>query len=386
MKTIIGIGPRVDKTSGGVTGLSMMFELTMTVFKEDGYSLTYVNLNNRFCKSNSNIAKPSITNFINYSIIYMELILKLIIFPYAIVYINPAPTKFGLKRDSLVVMLAKIFGHKVIFHQFGALFENFYKELSVREEKTVNHIYNKVDVLIVEGSYAKEQYSFINNQDKIHVVNNGLPEKDCVKVVKPKSFNQLESFNMFFMNNMIESKGYIDVLKAVDILVNQMGLNVTCTFAGRFLSVPDDKHFKSTLDARQWLDSFIKEHSLSERVIYRNSVFGADKSELFLKSHVFLLPSYYVFEGQPTAILEALAYGCVPIVTNYRLIPEMVNENNGLFVSSESPTEIAEAIKKLYTNSDYYTMLSQGAIERFNKDFTREQYANRIKNITNKIT
>lgn len=46
--------------------------------------------------------------------------------------------------------------------------------------------------------------------------------------------------NYFFMNNMIESKRYVDVLKALDILINEMHLNVECIFAGRFMSVIDD--------------------------------------------------------------------------------------------------------------------------------------------------
>lgn len=383
MKTIIGIGPRVDKMNGYVTGLSMMFELTMSVFQEGGYSIKYINLNNRFKSKSSDIAKPSFGNFASYALIFLEIIWTLLIYRNCIVYINPAPTRFGFKRDALVVKLAKLFGHKIVFHQFGALFESFYNSLSIDGRKSVENIYNKVDALIVEGEFAKSHYSFISTQEKIHVVNNGLPESDNVNVDKPKTFNEGETFNLFFMNNMIESKGYVDVLKALNILVNEMNLNVKCTFAGRFLSLPDDNYFKSVEEAKNWFDSFIKDNKLSDRVEYRISVFGKEKAEIFMKSHVFLLPSYYVFEGQPTAILEALAYGCVPIVTKYRLIPEMVNDADGIFVSPKSPREIALAIQHLYVNHDVFKTLSKGAIDRFNKDFTREKYANKvIKNIS----
>lgn len=381
MKIIIGIGPHVDKARGVVTGLSMMHKLTLDILGSSGFRVKSVNLNNRIHKSGSDIAKPSIYNFINYALIFTEIIWKMIIYRKAIIYINPAPTRFGLKRDSLVVKLAILFGHKIVFHQFGALFERFYNDQTEKGRKVIESTYNKVDTLIIEGAFAKTHYWFIKDQQKIYVLNNGLPESNNLSVISPKEYKPGTPFYMFFMNNMIESKGYIDVLKAVDILVNSRHLDVFCTFAGKYMSVPDDKHFKSVDDAKYWFSSYVSEHNLTERVTYLKSVFGKEKADVFLQSHVFLLPSYYIFEGQPTAIIEALAYGCVPIVTNYRLIPEMVNSENGIFVKPESPEEIADVVEWLYNNPSEYSKLSKGALVRFNKDFTREQYAKKVNNI-----
>jgi glycosyltransferase involved in cell wall biosynthesis len=44
---------------------------------------------------------------------------------------------------------------------------------------------------------------------------------------------------------------------------------------------------------------------------------GPGKKNLFSEAHIFCLPTYYPYEGQPIAILEAFASGCVVITTNH---------------------------------------------------------------------
>lgn len=100
-----------------------------------------------------------------------------------------------------------------------------------------------------------------------------------------------------------------------------------------------------------------------------------------MKANVFLLPSYFKYEGQPVSVLEALAYGAVPIVTNYRLIPEMVSEDCGMFVEKMSPQQIAASVKFLMENEEIYHMKSSNAIEKYAKYFTLESYCNNIEEI-----
>ena len=102
---------------------------------------------------------------------------------------------------------------------------------------------------------------------------------------------------------------------------------------------------------KKWFQKYVEDKSLKDRVSYKECVFDEAKAHEFSKAHVFLLPSYYIFEGQPTAILEALSYGCVPIVTHYRLIPDMVDETCGAFVSKKSPEEIADVIENFIKNN-----------------------------------
>ena len=180
---------------------------------------------------------------------------------------------------------------------------------------------------------------------------------------------------------MIESKGYWDILKAMDILINKYNKNVKCVFVGVFMDSVDDVKFKNSSDAKQAFNNFIDKNNLSEFISYYNGLIGLEKANVFVESNVFLLPSYYKFEGQPVAVLEALANGSVPIVTNYRMIPDMVTNECGCFVDKKSPDHIVEKILFLIDNPDIYRKLSQCAIDRYQEFFTLEKYCNKIFNL-----
>jgi len=380
-KHVIAIGFTVDKESNNVSGLSMMFELFCTIAKDAGYVVHIISLNSS--KTNSKVGIVGYKRLFEYFKIIFLAIGFFFRFKGAILYFNPSTAKTGGYKDIFLINISRLFGCRILMQQFGALFDSYFSSLSKTMQTILGYSYNKAEIIIVEGDYAKQQYGFINKKDRIIVINNGLPEKNNIKQTNGKFFDSNDQFELFYMNNMIESKGYIDVLKAIDILRNEYKLNVYCTFAGRFMSVIDDELFASPDEAQNWFVQFISEKKLSDSISYYNCVFDKNKAKCFIRSNAFLLPSYYIFEGQPTAILEALSYGSVPIVTNYRLIPDMVTDSCGLFVNAKFPYEIADAVRFLMNNPDTYHKMSQQCIDVFNEKFTQKRYTEKIVKLLN---
>jgi glycosyltransferase involved in cell wall biosynthesis len=177
---------------------------------------------------------------------------------------------------------------------------------------------------------------------------------------------------------MIISKGYLDVLFAVEQLVNRYHIDLHCTFIGRFVHTPDDIDLPDGISAEEYFFSYIKKHSLDRYITRIDGLYGNEKREIFLRSHVFLLPTYFIYEGQPVSIIEAMAYGNVPIVTNYRHIPSMVNLDNGFYVNPKAYMEIVDIILKLYRNQQEYSSLSRKNIDKYLKFFTFEQYCEKV--------
>lgn len=378
MSQFVCLGFNVDKEKGYVTGLAMMHDLFVAILRENGYIVKAISLNSRYENPNAQVGDAGVKRYFEYVSIIWKVIKAFIVQRHVVFYFNPSTAKTGFYRDVLLVAFAKLLGHQVLMQQFGALFETFRNSLNKRDQRILNWAYNKTDMLIVEGENAKRQYSFIKKQEKIKIVPNGLPELKRGIKKEPKSYQEGSTFNMFFMNNMIVSKGYMDVLKAIDILVNERQRDVKCVFAGKYMLTKEECPFKTVDEAQMWFDGFIEEKGLEDRVVYYQSIFDENKINEFKNAHVFLLPSYYMFEGQPTAILEALSYGCVPVVTRYRLIPDMVNDECGVFVGSKSPNEIADAISNLMDDTSYYNQLSKNAFDRFQKNFTQMAYAEKI--------
>lgn len=166
----------------------------------------------------------------------------------------------------------------------------------------------------------------------------------------------------------------------MDLLVNKYNRNVHCTFCGRFMKSIDDPSCDDIDFKTQFFD-FIKKHKLDAFVEYHEGVYGEEKSAIYNRSHAFVLPSYYFVEGQPISILEVMAHGIVPIVTKYRHIPMMVNNNCGFFVNPQSPEQITDAVMGMMDNNLLYTEKSKNCINYYNENFKFEVFGNRLYNV-----
>ncbi|WP_390454828.1 glycosyltransferase family 4 protein [Chryseobacterium sp. Alg-005] len=273
--------------------------------------------------------------------------------------------------------MAKLFKRKVIAHQFGANYEGFYNSQSPFLQKKIKNTIEKTDYFIVEGDYTKKQLSFVKDyENKVVSIPNGLPQKVKSDIIKPKNIS--EPIVILYLSNMIEGKGFWDVLEAGNLLYNKYNKNIKLIFAGRFLEDLEDTLCKTSEEARDLFSKKLKEYNLSDKTVYYEGLYGAQKEEAFLNAHFFILPSYYINEGQPVSVLEAIAYGCVPIVTEYRLIPSMVNNENGFFVKPKSPEEIAEKILESDDAPGMYRKKSENGIAFYEQNFTAEKYVSQI--------
>ncbi|MGF7231477.1 glycosyltransferase family 4 protein [Arachidicoccus sp.] len=382
---IIAVGPTTQNNTV-VNGQSMMFQLIIDAFKGKGLDFKVIDIGTSIFKNTDNkvSGKFSIIKAIDYIFIIGRLFFVLILNQNQTLYLTTAQSKVGFIRDSIIIRLAKFFKYKIVAHQFGANYGGFYSAQSENLKYKIRNILNKCNNIIVEGDYTKKQFKFLNNfETKVISLPNGLPEKIQNDSISAKSIQNSTKIKLFYLSNLIESKGYWDVLEAINILVNDFKFDIDGVFAGKFLASVDDDKFENIEVAKNAFFNYIDDHKLNNNVRYYKGLYGKDKALEFESAHFFLLPSYYINEGQPVSVLEALAYGCVPIVTNYRLIPMMVNIHNGVFVNPKSPNEIAESIKKLVLDSEKYEIMSKSGIDYYLNNFTPEIYTTKLIEILN---
>ena len=365
-----------------VNGQSMMFQLFVDNLRERNVETIIVDFGKSVDKNfyNKRVSgKFSITKLIDNFLLIFRFVFVLITNPKTSIYITTSQSKVGFVRDYLFISLAKIFNRKIVAHQFGANYHEFFNTQIEGFKYKIKSTLEKTDFVIVEGDFTKEQFRFLPNyKTKVVTISNGLPEKIDSKTISPKNLNIEQPIRLIYLSNLIESKGYWDVLEAINILVNREKVNIEAVFSGKFLQDVEDKMFSSSEQARSEFFNFLKKNKLEERVQYFEGLFGKNKSKAFNDAHFFSLPSYYINEGQPVSVLEALAYGCVPIVTDYRVIPTMVNKENGFFVHPESPEEIVGAIKLMINNPEEYRKKSESGIKFYLDNFTADKYVNKL--------
>ena len=372
---ILLIGTTSDVMNNRFTGQSIMFDGVVSAVEACGNDVKVLDISSR--KGNT-----SINRILDYSYILIRLLFLLCTYRVSLVYLVTSQSRRGFYRDYLIILFSRLFRIKVVTHQYGANYKQMLNSMSKLELNLLTKTLDYVSKIIVEGEYMKSQFSFyVDYADKVVVIPNGLPTEGK-QIGRPKTYDRKTPFTLFYLSNLIYSKGYFDVLKAVNSLVNEHKMNVNCIFAGQFINSADDVY--SGISNKVDFDNYILQHGLSDYVKYFPGLYGDEKAQYFYTSHVFILPTYYINEGQPVSILGAMAYGCVPVVTKYRHIPMMVNEKNGCFVEPSSPESICKAIISLIDNTDTYSQKSKQAIEEYRTKYTFERFSDNVLGVINK--
>jgi glycosyltransferase involved in cell wall biosynthesis len=138
---------------------------------------------------------------------------------------------------------------------------------------------------------------------------------------------------VLYLSNLIPGKGYLELLAAFESLEPAEQARLQLDFAGAFESPQDEAYFLTRIAGLPALR-------------YHGVVSGATKARLLASAHVFCLPTYYPYEGQPISILEAYASGCAVITTDHSGIFDVFEPGkSGISVVKRSASAVAQALK-----------------------------------------
>jgi glycosyltransferase involved in cell wall biosynthesis len=93
----------------------------------------------------------------------------------------------------------------------------------------------------------------------------------------------------------------------------------------------------------------------------------AEVERLLSRSHVLVLPSR--FEGQPMAVLEAMAHGLCVVATDVGGIPDLVDEECGVLVPADDTDALALALRTVITDPQKRAELGALALARVRERF-----------------
>ncbi|HKW01848.1 MAG TPA: glycosyltransferase family 4 protein [Vicinamibacterales bacterium] len=208
----------------------------------------------------------------------------------------------------------------------------------ILEKRGVRYRLNKFFIgrlagVIVEGRTQAAVFSGLIDDGKVHVIANFAEEFLFVteQEVRQK-FRDTSVLRVLFLSNLYRGKGHNELVEAYLGLPVDLRQRISIVFVGGFESARLREEFLQRIGGHAGL-------------IYQGTfIGGVDKKKLYGQTHVFCLPTYYPYEGQPISILEAYATGCVVITTGHSGIPDVFRDGvNGYAVAAQS----SEAIRKV---------------------------------------
>jgi len=294
-----------------------------------------------------------------------------------VVYLTIAQSLPGFLRDCLIIRLSSLFGHPVICHLHGGNYDNFVRSQQFSVQRLIHRTLEKVSAIVVLSERLRQMFEAAPAlAERVIVIPNGLPPG--IKVRKegkllPKS--ETERFEVLYLSNMVETKGYWDVLEAARLLKEQGDSRFHFRFCGDFMVSSDDSVKRTAQEAERVFRACVIDQGLTEMVSFDGAVSGEKKLEALESAHIFLLPTYYVNEGQPISMIEALAHATVIIATEYRAIPDMVIPGvNGFWVPCNEPAAIAVALRDAVADRTLYSRMSVQSLRLFNERFRGETH------------
>jgi glycosyltransferase involved in cell wall biosynthesis len=100
-------------------------------------------------------------------------------------------------------------------------------------------------------------------------------------------------------------------------------------------------------------------------------------NEIYARSHFIMLPS--ASEGFPKVIAEAMAFGCIPVVTDMSCIGQyIIDGNTGFLLPDNSKSTIITKTEQIFAMRDRFSTISSRAAEMSNQ-FTYSRYNKHIK-------
>jgi len=224
-------------------------------------------------------------------------------------------------------------------------------------ERILSHFLDRV---IVVASYLKD--NLIKYQgfspSKILVIPNGIDERGFENL--PPREEIKKGLGLLPGQRVVGIIARLDPIKNHLCLLRAMQM-IFKLFPDVMLIIAGDGPMKEELY------SMMEDHGLKERVLFLG--FRDDVAQLLEAMDIFVLCSKS--EGLPITLIEAMASGKAIVASRVGGIPEVIKDGvNGILISPDNPTELAEALVGLINDPTKRVRLGTKAKETFYDRFT----------------
>jgi glycosyltransferase involved in cell wall biosynthesis len=293
-----------------------------------------------------------------------------------LVLLPVSQNRWAYVRDAVFIVLLRLGRVRTITHLNGAGFRTFYDTTDPVTRWVVRTTSRWIHGAGVLGEGLRGIYHGLVPETRTHVLPNGIPDpfpagppaRDARDGRPDAAPNDARAPRITYLGTLIRSKGFPELLYVAGRLRDE-GVRARFVFAGAWNSEGERREAMETVARLR----------LAEVVEFVGVVSGDAKRRVLEEADLFVLPTQYPPEGQPFAILEAMAAG-LPIVSTPRgAIPDMVEDGvNGILLPEGDEAALAAALRRLVDAPAERAAMGTASRERFLHGFTEEAMTRRL--------
>jgi glycosyltransferase involved in cell wall biosynthesis len=319
---ILLVGPDYKSPKGGI---GMVTKTYMHLFSSFNYLTTQ--------KEGSSILKICV---------FLKALLKLLPFLLSskikIVHVHGS-SDGSFVRKSLIILLSKLAGKKVIYHIHSGGFKTYV----AKHTKVVPFIMKKCNCIVALSEYWKQFFETDLHCRNVAVVHNIMdyPRED-------HSSRNATLCTFLFLGKICDHKGVFDLLDVINSHFSSLNGKMRLFIAG--------------IGETERLTKYVENQHLESIVKYMGWVDDEAKCQLLNLSDVVILPSYY--EGVPICILEGFSYHLPAISTCVGGIPEILEDGkNGIMITPGDKNALYHAVCQMINSPSKRMKMGENAFQ-----------------------
>lgn len=250
-----------------------------------------------------------------------------------VIYMAIGQTFWGLVKYTPFICLAKLMGTPYVLHIHGGYVCKAYDGMSPLKKWMFKHLLHGSKSIIALSSGLAADLSKTFPKAHIDVVENFY---DPRLIENPIARTQHAQPRFLFLSNLMLGKGILDFLDALLILKNEKQQAFQVAIAGSM-----EKGIGDSLNK--------KIEALGESLYFFGQADFEQKKALLYWSDVFVLPTWYVMEGQPLSIIEAYVTGNVVVSTYQGGIMDISGYTSFVKAEAQNPSALANTLLKVTT-------------------------------------
>lgn len=266
-------------------------------------------------------------------------------------------------RKCTIVWLCKAFRVPVVLHVHGSRFHDFHQRMPRAGRWLIRTTLEHSDVVIALGDVWAERLRTIAPDARIVTVPN------AIRPGRPVDQHGAGRVGVVFLGQIGFRKGTFALLDAWALLQDRGPVPARLTVAG------DGDVTGARTRSRQL--------GIGDSVTITGWLAAPEVSQLLDDSHILVLPSRD--EGQPMAVLEAMARGLCVVASDAGGIPEILG-GAGITVGPEDTEALAQALAGLIADPEIRTGLGARALARIRSEYDLAVVSQRFDAIYSALT